>query len=60
MLLLLVVYRGGYFSVNAACLPALLLERLLIEKMSGDLADSTHHLVHTTVLLFHTRLGSCF
>ena len=51
MWLHMVVYGGGNFTVKVACLPAPLLERLLVEGMSGDLADSTHQLAHTTALL---------
>ena len=47
----MVVYGGGNFGCRIACLPAPLLDRLLVERMSGDLADSTHQLVHTTALL---------
>ena len=50
-LLSMVVYGGGNFGCRIACLPAPLLDRLLVERMSGDLADSTHQLVHTTALL---------
>ena len=57
-LLSMVVYGGGNFGCRVACLPAPLLDRLLVERMSGDLADSTHQLVHTTALLLLRGLHS--
>ena len=58
MWLHMVVNGGGNFTVKVACLPAPLLERLLVEGMSGNLADSTRQLVHTTALLLLLELHS--
>ena len=46
------VYGGGLFTVKVVCLPAPLLDRLLVERVWSDLADSTRQLVRDTALLF--------
>ena len=53
-----VVYGGGNFGCKGACLPAPLLDRLLVERMSGDLVESIHRLVHITALLLLLGLHS--
>ena len=49
--LLLLVCGGGRLTVTLVCLPAPLLERLRVERVSGDLADPTRRLVRDTALL---------
>ena len=49
--LLLLVCGGGRFTVTLVCLPAPLLDRLPVERVSGDLADPTRRLVRDTALL---------
>ena len=50
--LLVHVCGGGRFTVSFGWLLALLLDGLLAERVSGDLADSTRRLVRDTALLF--------
>ena len=45
------VCGGDHFTVTVVCLPAPLLDRLPVERVSGDLADSTRQLVRDTALL---------
>ena len=49
--LLLLVCGGGRFTVNLVCLPAPHLDRLSVERVSGDFADSTRQLARGTALL---------
>ena len=42
---------GGRFIVKVVCLSALLLDRLPVERVSGDLADFTRQLVRDAALL---------
>ena len=58
------VCGGGRFTVTVVCLPAPLLDRLPVERVSGDLADSTRQLVRECAvaavfskLTWHFRLG---
>ena len=45
------VYGGDHFTANFVCLPAPFLDRLTVERVSGDLADSTRQLVRDAALL---------
>ena len=53
------VCDGGHFTVTVVCLPAPLLDRLPVERVSGDLADSTRQLVRDTALLLFLLLLLC-
>ena len=53
------VCDGGRFTVTVVCLPAPLLDRLPVERVSGDLADSARQLVRDTALLLFLLLLLC-
>ena len=53
------VCGGGRFTVTVAYLPAPLLDRLRVERVSGDLADSTRQLERDTPLLLLLLLLLC-
>ena len=45
------VSGGGRFTVKVVCLPAPFLDRLPVERVSGELADFTQQLVRDAALL---------
>ena len=53
------VCGGGRFTVTVVRLPAPLLDLLPVERVSGDLADSTHQHERDTALLLLLLLLLC-